>query len=487
MVKRIKKLQEQLDNMTEEAKDQWILTQARLLPEHKQEDFYQSICGKKVVMNMPGLDEIAAFCDRVERGEIVMQYETHYIEFDDFGDYHDEWEHDFHDPDHAMNFVSSVLHGCHDLIILGDYETAFKLLDQMLNLCFVIVDHPDTDDCCADASMDLEMAIDERLIFIDRNDLLEDYIRSCKHALKDGAQAVDHIVSALSAPLFKDCEINDPELFQADGPLLPEIKTKLHEERQKLLSLLAKADEEDYLAVYQYKHRILNISRWTSFFEEIGKEQEQSEPSLLKDAWSDIQGLIERLSYEPYMDDQMEMEEIYLIIEDLIQCGGFEQEPWDVKEHILSEIYQNNYYVDYCVEDPMEELAAAICSTREEQLKRADLMMQIDDDEIRQEAAQLYRQFGDLVHCARYYEGYQGKEAEPYEILIEYYKDADHEKAVCIAEYAIQRCKIDQTSFFLFLLQDAKDNGDEQRFKKLMQSARRRKAVNMEKIREKHR
>ena len=39
----IKKLQEQLDNMTEEAKDQWILTQARLLPEHKQEDFYQSI------------------------------------------------------------------------------------------------------------------------------------------------------------------------------------------------------------------------------------------------------------------------------------------------------------------------------------------------------------------------------------------------------------------------------------------------------------
>ena len=53
------------------------------------------------------------------------------------------------------------------------------------------------------------------------------------------------------------------------------------------------------------------------------------------------------------MDDQMEMEEIYLIIEDLIQCGGFEQEPWEVKEHILSEIYQNNYYVDYCVEDPM--------------------------------------------------------------------------------------------------------------------------------------
>ena len=251
--------------------------------------------------------------------------------------------------------------------------------------------------------------------------------------------------------------------------------------------MLAKADEEDYLAIYQYKHRILNISRWTSFFEEIGKEQEQSEPSLLKDAWSDIQGLIERLSYEPYMDDQMEMEEIYLIIEDLIQCGGFEQEPWEVKEHILSEIYQNNYYVDYCVEDPMEELAAAVCSTREEQLKLADLMMQIDDDEIRQEAAQLYRQFGDLEHCARYYEGYQGKEQEPYEILIEYYKDADREKAVCIAEYAIQHCKIDQTSFFLFLLQDAKDNGDEQRFKKLMQSARRRKAVNMEKIREKHR
>ena len=445
----INKLQKQLDNMTEEEKDQWILTQAKLLSEHKQESFYQSICGKKMVMNMPGIDEIAAFCDRVERGEIVMQYETHYIEFDDFGDYHDEWEHDFHDPDHAMN--------------------------------------PDTDDCCADASMDLEMAIDERLISIDRNDLLEDYIRSCKHALKDGAQAVGHIVSALSAPLFKNCEIDDPDLFLADDPLLPEIKTRLHEERQKLLSLLARTDEQDYLAIYQYKHQILNISRWTCFFEEIGKEQEQSEPSLLTSAWSDIQDLIERLSYEPYMDDQLEIEEIYLIIEDLIQRGEFEQEPWEVKEPILSQIYQNNYYTDYCVEDPMEELAAAICSTREEQLKCADLMMQIDDDEIRRKAAKLYRQVGDLEQCARYYEDYQGKEAEPYEILIEYYKDADREKAVRIAESAIQRCKIDQTSFFLFLLQDAKDTGDEQRFKKLMQSARRRKAVNMEKIREKHR
>lgn len=482
----IKRLQEQLDNMTEEEKDQWILTQARLLPEYKQEDFYQSICGKKMVMNMPGLDEIAAFCDRVECGEIVMQYEAHYIKFDGFGHSRNCWEHDFYDPGHAMNFVSSVLQGCHDLIILGAYETAFKLLDQMLNLCFVIVDHPDTDDCCADASMDLEKAIDERLISIDRNDLLEDYIRSCKHALKDAAQAVDHIVSTLTAPLFKDCEINDLDLFQADDPLLSGIKSKLHEERQKLLSLLARVDEEDYLAIYQYKHQLLNLSRWTSFFEEIGKEQEQSEPSLLMVAWSEIQGLIERLSYELYMDDQMEMEEIYLLIKDLIQYGGFEREPWEVKEHILSEIYQNNYYEDYCVEEPMEELAAAICSTREEQLKRADMMMQIDDDEIRKEAAQLYRQFGDLEHCAKYYEGYQGKEAEPYEILIEYYKDADREKAVHIAEFAIQQCKIDQTAFFLFLLQDAKDKGDEQRFKKLMQSARRRKAVNMEKIREKH-
>lgn len=67
---------------------------------------------------------------------------------------------------------------------------------------------------------------------------------------------------------------------------------------------------------------------------------------------------------------------------------------------------------------------------------------------------------------------------EPYEILIDYYKGRDHEKAVEIASLAIQKCQKDQTQFFIFLLQDAKERKDEEAFKKLMHSAHRRKAIN---------
>ena len=71
-----------------------------------------------------------------------------------------------------------------------------------------------------------------------------------------------------------------------------------------------------------------------------------------------------------------------------------------------------------------------------------------------------------------------GKEEEPYEILMDYYKKRVPEKAVEIATMAIQKCKKDLTQFFLFLLQDAKDRGDEEEFKKYLQSAHRRKNVN---------
>ena len=98
------------------------------------------------------------------------------------------------------------------------------------------------------------------------------------------------------------------------------------------------------------------------------------------------------------------------------------------------------------------------------------------------EAAKLYREMGEESKCAEYFENHLGKEEEPYEILIDYYKERDYEKAVVIANQAIQKCKKDQTPFFLFLLQDARDRGDEIDFKKLMQSAHRRRAVNSAKV-----
>lgn len=74
--------------MTEKEKDAWILSQAEILSEWKQEDFYKSICGTKKIIDMPEQDEIKAFCEKVRSGDIFVEYETHYVEFDDYGYFH---------------------------------------------------------------------------------------------------------------------------------------------------------------------------------------------------------------------------------------------------------------------------------------------------------------------------------------------------------------------------------------------------------------
>ncbi|MCI8894311.1 MAG: hypothetical protein HFI42_09780 [Lachnospiraceae bacterium] len=81
---------------------------------------------------MPEYSEIDEFCRKVKNGDISMEYETHYVAFDDYGHFHADWEHDFYDPDHAMTFLSTVFHGCHDLIVLEEYSQALGTLDKVM-------------------------------------------------------------------------------------------------------------------------------------------------------------------------------------------------------------------------------------------------------------------------------------------------------------------------------------------------------------------
>ena len=103
------KIKKQLKRMTEAEKDAWILSQAKILPDLKQEDFYKSICGTKKVIYMPERSEIIAFCEKVRNGDIVVEYETHYVEFDDYVHFHDDWEHVFYDPDNAVTIGVNIV------------------------------------------------------------------------------------------------------------------------------------------------------------------------------------------------------------------------------------------------------------------------------------------------------------------------------------------------------------------------------------------
>ena len=40
---------------------------------------------------MPSQGEIQELCEKVEHGDIYLEYETHYYEFDDDGRYMDDW------------------------------------------------------------------------------------------------------------------------------------------------------------------------------------------------------------------------------------------------------------------------------------------------------------------------------------------------------------------------------------------------------------
>lgn len=79
----IKLVEEQLGKMSETEKDKWILARAKLTEESKQQGFLMSLSGEKKIIYMPSQREIEEFCEKVESGEIYLEYETHYYEFDD--------------------------------------------------------------------------------------------------------------------------------------------------------------------------------------------------------------------------------------------------------------------------------------------------------------------------------------------------------------------------------------------------------------------
>ena len=87
----IEQVEEQLRKMSEADKDRWILAQAKLLDESERQGFLLALSGQKKITYMPDDSEIQAFLEKVEKGEIYVEYEAHYYEFDDDGRFMDDW------------------------------------------------------------------------------------------------------------------------------------------------------------------------------------------------------------------------------------------------------------------------------------------------------------------------------------------------------------------------------------------------------------
>ena len=204
--------------------------------------------------------------------------------------------------------------------------------------------------------------------------------------------------------------------------------------------------------------------------------------SYLEEQWSEICRLLETLSYEPYIDDQFEISEIWDICEEMINSGNLQEESWTIRRKVIEDIIDGEYYDEYGVIDPMMDLFKALMFTKDERLEVADLIFATGSDYMKQDGAELYKECGQQEKYIAYTEHHLRDKEEPYMEVINYYNDKDPKRAVEIAELGLKKCRDDQTDLIIFLIQRAKEDGDKDKLLRLLKSAKLRRAVDLDRV-----
>ena len=146
------------------------------------------------------------------------------------------------------------------------------------------------------------------------------------------------------------------------------------------------------------------------------------EKSYLEEQWAEITRLIETLKYEPYIDDQVEIEEIWDICEEMIKSGKLKNEPWEIRRRVIKEIIDGEYYDNYGVCDPMSDLFQALMLTQAEKIETADIIFNTGSGYMKEEGAKLYKECGRQEKYIAYVEQCLHDEEDPYMEVINYMK-----------------------------------------------------------------
>jgi hypothetical protein len=215
------------------------------------------------------------------------------------------------------------------------------------------------------------------------------------------------------------------------------------------------------------------------YLEDSIREMEEKAPGLtyLEEQWQEIRRLLKELEYEPYIDDQWQIWEIWDICEELIKSGRIRESSWEIRKEILSEIIEGEFFDWYGVIDPMQDLFRASCLNGEEKISCADMVFREGSDYMKKEVAPWYLEGGRPDKYYTYLETFLGRESGPYEELIGYYWDKDREKAITLADTAMKKCRSGMTGIMVFLLRDAAEKGDTERYAKLTRSAKTRVSI----------
>ena len=213
----------------------------------------------------------------------------------------------------------------------------------------------------------------------------------------------------------------------------------------------------------------------------IAEEKSRPPKSQIQEQWDEIKRLVKYLQFEPYIDDQWEIEEIWDLCREIAASSELKDEPWSRRKEMLSYIIDGDYYGNISADEGMRDLFFALCFSPEEKRECADMAFRHGIGAVLSDAAKLYKECGLPEKYYEHLERLLGRDEKPYLELIGYYRYSDPEKAAAIAEAGLKKCDT-QTELMLHLLQKAKQDGDEQRFSRLMQGARRRRAVDFDAV-----
>ena len=495
----------QLQKMTEKEKDSWILSQAKLTAEGRQADFLLSLTGSKKVMGMPSEQEIAGFCQKVESGEIYLEYMTRYCEFDRAGHYMDDWEVWYEDPFGAGKFLDRVFSGCHELLLLDDCQMAADILERVLNLKFSVEEGEESEGGPKEEFLSMKDADGEDLFSKKLADVAGDWLRAQVRCLKGQSakktarrllEILEHPVCGKVKPRILLEEDVTQQIFCDMCDLLErgmdELKAQLEQLNKKQDGHLG---ERDYINNFKKTYRLkkaldkkqeilsdINIKCLQIDSETKGESaQAAASASKLEKSWDKIRELAKWLSYERYIDDQPEQEEIRDICEELLQSDQLTDESWKIRWEVLNDIISNDYYYEYGCDDCMEELSEKLCANKAECLELADMIERVGH--YREKAARLYHRCGRDDKYVSYLEKNLGKRSKEYAALITYYRENGKKEEACrVARLGLEKCKEDLTDCFICLLLNAKETDGQEQFQKLYASAKRRKRVDILRI-----
>jgi len=416
----IQETKNQLEMMTPQEKDEWIIMQAQLLNENKRQGFLKSLSREKLILDMPSNEIIDEFCKQISEGRICLEYETHYYEFDDFGKYMDDWKVWYNDPNHAMLFIDNVFKGCHNLNKLGEYEQTSRILEQICSLEFSIVEAEYTDDFSTDEEpFTLDNAYEHGMVSTNKTEVVYDWLYAIYivHQNLNARELAQKLIQILMLPL---CEVILP------SNVLTCVENKeVYNEMIFLLETAREVDtkevQEKYFKKYTSEgcHAKKKLDREVNLIEDLKKMAEEklktdNQISILNSSWKQIQELIQWLSYERYIDDQVEIEEIWKICEALVRYLKENQESWDIRKQVLQDIIDNGGYDYYGCYDPMTDLLEGLCNTKEEYLKKADIMMKNGMGEYQKQAAKIYYEYGHEEEYVLYLKRHLAKSADVY-------------------------------------------------------------------------